>query len=271
MSFRILLPLDGSPLSEAAVPFAARFARLRSGQVTILRSGRGDDEESNTAYLNQVAVLVAEEGLECTRVVSNENPENAILEAAEEHDLVVMSSHGQSGLGRWLLGSTTTRVIQGCRCPVLVVGGKALEAECDFRRIMIPLDGSEACLKALPVAQQVAAEHEAEVILFRALITSDLDHSLPTMAAAHEAEKAMAEEYLEQARQSVELEKVRCLAFGASPAQGIVEAVETEEVDLLVMTTHGRSGLVRFLCGSVTERVLQTAPCPVLVVNPGEL
>lgn len=267
MSLRILVPVDGSALSEVSLDYAAYVAELRQGQLLLLRSGQAP---GNREYLENHASRLRERGLKVAISEDQQRAEEAILSLSNEVDLVVMSSHGEGGLGRWLMGSTTTRVVQACAKPVLVVGGQALERVefRPFRRLMLPLDGSETCQAALAPAVEMARAAQAELILFRSLVTSDLDHALPSVAAAHAAEEAMVSEYLDEVQVGIEGVPTRVLMHAATPTRGIVSVAESEEVDLIVMTTHGRSGFVRWICGSVTEAVLYQAPCPVLVVSP---
>ncbi|MGE0487911.1 MAG: universal stress protein [Vulcanimicrobiota bacterium] len=267
MNLRILVPVDGSALSEVSLEYAAYVAELRQGQLLLLRSG---PEAGYREYLENHAEKLRQRGLQVSVSEDQQRAEEAILALSDQVDLVVMSSHGEGGLGRWLMGSTTTRVVQACSKPVLVVGGQALERVefRPFRRLMVPLDGSEICMAAVAPAVAMARAARAELLLFRSLVTSDLDHALPSVAAAHAAEEAMASEYLEGVRTGIEGVETRLLMHAATPTRGIVAVAESEEIDLIVMTTHGRSGFVRWICGSVTEAVLYQAPCPVLVVNP---
>lgn len=205
---------------------------------------------------------------EVSTTVGYREPAPSILAEAEQADLVVMTSHGRTGLGKWLLGSVAEKVVRAAPCPVLVLTGRALEEEHPpgFRKILVPLDGSSEAEEALDVALSLLSEG-GELILFRGLVTATLDAALPGYSQVFEAERSQVEEYLGRISDRLEVAS-RTIAVGSTPSQAIVDLAEKEEVDLVAMTTHGRSGFKRWVNGSVTESVMQATTCPLLVVRP---
>ena len=269
MASKLLVPLDGSPLSEKALPYAVAWAKRTGAALELLRTTKGDPGPVQS-YLDEVASRLAPEGLQIQTAAREGTAWRLILEHSQEAEAVVMSAVGRGGgLQEWFLGSVTSRVVRAAPCPVLVLAGRALAEEelQKFQTVLVPLDGSKMGGQALPVAEQVV-EPEGEVILYRALITSETEHGLPHAGAAAAAEREAAESYLDQMVEKAEHKWVRTHYSQGTPTRGVIEAARQLGVDLVVMTTHGLSGFVRFICGSVTESVLHAGVCPVLVVNP---
>jgi nucleotide-binding universal stress UspA family protein len=145
-----------------------------------------------------------------------------------------------------------------------------------FRKILVPLDGSSLAEKALPYATSLAEKYSAELILAQAL------SPLPVMPVGefgvlpydfgpiHAKEEERAIEYLSNAKEKLATQGIparTAVIKGRSEADAIVDLAGQEEVDLIVKTTHGRSGLSRWVYGGVATKVLQQAPCPVLLVR----
>lgn len=263
---KILVPLDGSPLSEKALPYALDWATRSGASLRLLRTTKGNLGPVK-AYLNTVATRL--EGVEVSVVAEKGAADKLILQHSHDCEAIVMSGVGQSGsLEDWLLGTVTSRVVRAAPCPVLVLAGEALN-EADtvgFQRVLIPLDGSDISRAALPVASKVLPP-EGEVILYRALVISEAP-SLPHAAAAAQAERQAAEESLKKDAERIDHENVRIHMTAGTPTRALIAAARDLKADLVVMTTHGLSGFVRFICGSVTESLLHAGICPVLVVNP---
>lgn len=146
----------------------------------------------------------------------------------------------------------------------------------EFKRILVPLDGSPLSESALPIATSLAGHFESQIILIRALggpgstiSTFHPEVGIRLQKEMREHARQEAESHL-QARQG-ELRqqgfKVRTLMRDASPAESIIDAAAAEDVDLIVMSTHGRGGLARWTFGSVADKVARHSPCPVLLVR----
>lgn len=289
MAYTILVPLDGSHIGEKALVYARDLAREKKGELMLLRCSTAPasgwmgaelflppparDRESPQIkdYLHELTRELTAEGIAVRSSACTGDAAEAIVREAERADLVVMTSRGRSGLGHWLLGSVAEQVVRGAPCPVLVVGGQSLEDGPEglpgFRRILVPLDGSLNSERALGHAAEMARLTGAGLYLLRALVTPDQDHSLPTTAAAHHAEKQMVDEYLRERAASLTGLEVHCRTIAGPAARAITLEVEREKIDLIVMSTHGRTGWNRWVCGSVAESVLRAATCPVLLVS----
>lgn len=291
MSKHILAPIDGSELSEAIFPWLRLLAGKEEVQIELFKtyyppapihllpeltlppmetlSGESIAEQTLDYLERRKAQL---EDLQVTTRAACGEPADMILERAAHHDMVVMASHGRGGLGRWLLGSVALKVAKGCPAPLFVVGGRTLTAHPDespeLKRIMVPLDGSPISEQALGPAIALAKIHEAEVVLYRSLLLTDAQLGSFVMVGARDLELQSAREYLEEIESRYQDIKIRSVVRELPPARGIIDTIESEDVDLVVMSSHGYSGLTHWLLGSVTEGVLQRATCPVMVVRP---
>jgi nucleotide-binding universal stress UspA family protein len=146
----------------------------------------------------------------------------------------------------------------------------------EFKRVLVPLDGSPLAERALPVAMALAQKLDSTIVLFRALEISAPsipalypDTALSLAREAHEHVRTEVEQYL--AAKEGELEgqgyDVEVELRDEPPAEGILDTASAMEIDLIVMSTHGRGGLARWTFGSVADKVARHSPCPVLLVR----
>jgi nucleotide-binding universal stress UspA family protein len=199
---------------------------------------------------------------------------HAIVEAAATApaDLIVLSTHGYSGVTRWVLGSVAERVLHQAPCPVCVVRAAAVP-----RRVLIPLDGSAVAETVLAPALALAAQLDDTVTLLRAVpmvSTSEvrrLNALEPNLGARLQEELcADAAHYLRRVAATHARPQTRLdthVLIGPA-AHTILQYAEQKNYDLIAMATHGRTGLQRWTYGSVTEKVLRSASCSMLVVRP---
>jgi nucleotide-binding universal stress UspA family protein len=197
----------------------------------------------------------------------------AIRHYADEHDidLVVMGTHGRRGVRRMLLGSVAEDVVRRADQPVLTVRGTEEDRPTAIRRILVPVDFSPYSRDALRTARAMAslvgatvdAVHVVEETLHPAFYVGGVRSIYDIAPDIEEKATAKLEEFLAETPGAADDETARVL-FG-KPSACIAE--EAEDADLVVMSTHGRTGLDRFLLGSVAERVVRHAPCPVLTVK----
>lgn len=292
---KILVPLDGSQLAERAlgpalqlagegcqvllvrVPIRAQMFIPAEGGYGLLYPERVEAQAQAEAltYLQEVQAARAAGGQSSVRVkVVEGDVASGVVDVAREEnaDLIVMSSHGYSGLTRWVLGSVAEKVLHGAPCPVLVIRSPQ-----PISRALVTLDGSPLAAQALEPAVEVAARLGASLTLLRVLAEVDqadlrsLDaYELGLSTRLVEELNANAEAYLTQlvtshARAGHPI-KVEVRAGPA--AATILKYVEQHNIDLIGMATHGRSALRRWMYGSVTEKVLRSADCSMLVVRP---
>jgi nucleotide-binding universal stress UspA family protein len=299
----ILVPLDGSSLAETALPHARRFAlatRAAVVLVRVVRGGRLDDMAPSEAvaeaerYLRSVAGDLARGGLAAQWEVILGEPVEGILFAAHNHGagVIVMSTHGLTGLHHALLGSVAEAVLRAAHLPVLLLqaGREAGPLPMGlYRKILVPLDGSPGAEAALRyVACEEFARH-AEILLLHSEVPVPLHRMAPgygslfgatayiPQAAVDEVEKETeehrrsAEVYLANvARMYLSGHPCRVDVPVDDPVRAAVGEAAREGVDLIVMTTHARTGLDRLREGSVAADVLRDARLPVLLLRPDD-
>lgn len=293
---KIMVPLDGSQLAERALAPAVELARCWQAKLVLLRvpvyrqllvpgaSGYGmllpeterqESQATVNAYLQTCRNRLEYPGELIQIYQGSGDVAGTIVDAAmaEAADLIVMTTHGYSGLTRWILGSVTERVLREAPCPVL-----AVRTEAALRQVVITLDGSLLSEQALAPGLAVARALGGAVTLVRVDQEADLsavEMSLLEMSGSglgrHLAtEECRAGYYLEclaEKYNSPDLPVATALLNGL-PAQAILEYVDGHDVDLVVMATHGYTGLRRWVYGSVTEKVLRGLGCALLVVRP---
>lgn len=192
-------------------------------------------------------------------------------------DLIVIATRGQTGLKRVWLGSTAERVVRHAPCPVLTVPAKKPGARgkglalVRLKRIVVATDLSEFSVSALPYAAAFARQFDAEIILVHVVeprFPPPEVGALPPQVVEQD-ESALAEGYLQRLRQEVldgDLQ-VRPLVRNGVPFQEITRLASSLDADLIILPTHGHTGLKHVLLGSTAERVVRHADCPVLVVR----
>lgn len=299
---KILVPLDGSELAERALEPAFALAKAAGGELLMLSipylkhlflaetAGYGllwpeqslaYTRDELAAYLQTLAERHAQPGLNLHSRVVEGDEASVIVDTAvsEKIDLIVMSTHGRSGLSHWYLGSVTEKVLQSAPCPVLVMR----DAVRSFGHTLITLDGSHLSEQALTPALAVADCFDTAVTLLRVEQPEDLDpnfiyeldaYESGLGSQAREAINFRTENYLSQIAERHQprcQQKIQLLVMSGSAAKEILTAIEAGSVDLVVMATHGRTGLRRWVYGSVTEKVMRQANCAVLIVRPPAL
>lgn len=287
MKKRYLVPLDGSELAEHALPWARLLGEKYERQVELMQcyepmasvyllpdfapppvydDQSGVFEEIDKYLKTQVRALPP--GLATTTRCEGDAAA-AILDRSEtgEIEAVIMASHGRGGLGRWLLGSVATKVVRGIRLPVLVVNAQAeVPPHPQLRRILVPLDGSKTAEAALKWAIPLARDFNAELKLYQGIAHTPIGH--PTLDKAVALEVANAQEYLDKVKAEHPEVRATTIAEVAGPKLGIVD--HANDCDLIIMSSHGLSGVKRWILGSVAESVLQAADKPLMIVYADE-
>jgi len=286
----LLVPLDGSVLAERALPYASRLARAAGARLLLMRAtlahpvegieeadARAAMVERAEIELGSVAERLRHEGLIVEPAVYYAEAAEAILKAARERqaDLIVMSTLGRTGLGRWIYGSVANRVLQRAEVPLVLVPAsceRAWAAE-GPRRILVPLDGSPLAEEALAPAQALAELGHADLLLARVVepLAPIEPHGgyLPPLHP-DESELDAARQYLESVASPLRFggRTVTVHVVQGSPAAQISAVARERQVDLIAMATHGRGGVARLVMGSVAAEVLRQASGPLLVVRP---
>ncbi len=285
---RILVPLDGSPAAEAILPLLHRLLRARGSEVvfhrsvSLLAAGLGvypasgldadrllrELEGEATEYLSRIAAQVVPTGARARWVVKVGTPAESILTVAKNEGatLVTMATHGRSGLTRWILGSVSEKVLRASPVPLLLVRSfhrsetgedrPAAHEAIRIRRLMVPVDLSELSLGLAPAVTDLAEAFGARIEVLHVREEPGHDQG--------DARHVLADAVREFQTRG---EPVVPLLRHGDPAGAILETCRERSIDLVAMTTHGRSGLARWTIGSVTDKVLRTSGLPMLVVR----
>jgi nucleotide-binding universal stress UspA family protein len=280
----ILVPLDGSPLSEQAIPLAASIARRTHDTLDLVRvhvlyalkqpiSGRmpydpieeKEWEEGEHVYIDATARYV--ETVAClpvTSAVAHGDAEEGILQRVEDvgAGLIIMVPRGLGAVSRFFLGSVSDQLIRRACVPVLLMPPReqppGLIPEPIVQNVIIALDGSELAEKAIEPALELAQAMEASCTLLRAV-------------ESRSGTTAEADAYLERVAERVldRLPRVQTRAIVARHAtDAILDEAHRQPDSLIALATHGHGGLGRIVLGSVADRVARRAAGPVLVVRP---
>lgn len=284
----ILVPLDGSTLAERALPYAQRLAAAATGRITLLwvlhpppPSAAGDPLREVTprreaeAYLRGLTEPLGPVPVEAVVVEGDPAPEILAAAAQRGSELIVMATHGRSGIGRWIYGSVADAVMRHAGVPVLLVPVTAATRSWPTGRaprVLVPLDFSALSEAALPRAEDLARALGAELVLLSVtplVFTADLYGGV-TLAYDVDADQAERRRYLEAAAARLRAagHTVRVRDTVGFPAGATVDVAREEDVDLIAMSTHGSGGATRLLMGSIATGVVQRAPVPVLIVRP---
>lgn len=293
---QILVPLDGSFLAKQALPYARALAGV-DGRITLLQVIRASEPLRDAAgveivpedivsewllkeahqYLNEAAgelrqTLLA--GVDIDTLVVSGDPASAILQTAGERhaDLIVMTSHARGAVGRAAYGSVADRVARTATIPVVITrpndDGEVKEQPA-IRRILVPLDLSPLSRGAIPTAQRMALHLGASVHLVHVI-----DNFSSYMAInGVPVSQALIDEWYADAKQELEKMRGELQAAGVETTAAIYQGSTYANIceiakpdDLIVMTSHGRSGFSRWLIGSIAEKLVRLAPVPVCLV-----
>ena len=263
----IVVPLDGSELSESVLPVVRDLAGRLGAGVILLTTGWGSTYDELQAYLDGRAELFGEIPI-ATTVVADRFPAPAIAEAveAEPDGAVVMATHGRSGLGKALLGSVAEDVLKDAHRPVLLLGPKA-EPRPDLGdgELVMCFDGSDTSTSIVPLATEWAAA------LGLTLVVISVAHGGGTVLGSSEHLDLDREvEGIVGRIRSAGVEVRHERLEGHDAAKVIVDYSHNAPVALIALATHGRTGMARTALGSVAMKIVHTSACPVLVQRPAD-
>jgi nucleotide-binding universal stress UspA family protein len=290
MLSKILVPLDGSQLAERALPVAEWLAQASRGHIILVRAVQAstfpgiDAREAQVsaladaqAYLDERVGDLTANGLTVETATPYGEPAPEILEEIQlrQADLVVMATHGRSGVGRLVYGSVADAVLHRSPVPVVMVPAASVQLRSPDKPpvIVVPLDGSELAETSLAPASELANQLGAALVLVQVV-------ALPPYAVFGEAgeysafdpdtEAVAAQQYLGAVarRLGPTLDEVHGRTEIGDPVDCIVEAATDQQAALIVMATRGRTGVARAVLGSVATGVLRRTTIPLMLVCP---
>ncbi len=293
---RILMPLDGSRLAECAVSCTTALARTFGMPVTLLRvleQSQGADcsrpidpldwhmckTEAGT-YLEDLASRFEAEGVETESILKEGEPAQRIVEAVEEKDidLLVVSSHGRSGLNPWYAGSVFQKIAARARISMMIVRAYQESAEASngsrFDRILVPLDGSKRSEFALPPAVRLARDHASDLILAHVTRIPEMPRRHPPNPEDRELSTRLVQRNQKEMETHFESVlprlpvKARILLEAADdPAIRLHELVGEQKADMVVMSAHGYSGKSKWTYGSIAHNFIIYGTTPLLLMQ----
>ena len=288
----LLVPLDFMACDEAAFNHAVRLAQHVKASLDLLHVHTPNHPDPDLLsdgdrirfehmveiwnrypdrWAQKIERVQEEQGLTVRMFeVEGVTPDKAILRYAEDEDigLIVMGTHGRTGMDRLVMGSVAEEVVRHAPCPVFVVHDGDAEHHAKIRRILVPVDFSEYSGPALRQAGRLADLYDAQIDVLHVVREFGFPkvygvHSMPFTLGevkdrSHEAMQSMIKQTGCEAR--VNALHVRI----GYPSLDILDFAEEQDTDLIVITTHGRTGLSHVMMGSVAEKVVRLAPCPVV-------
>jgi nucleotide-binding universal stress UspA family protein len=233
-------------------------------------------EAQAQVYLDKVADRLEEAGLTVQRVVRLGPAPGAIVDYADQVGVqqIVMATHGYSGISRWVHGSVAERVLQSASVPVLLVrAGEKKNQPMTCRHILVPLDGSPVAEQVLAPVAAIARALDARLVLLSVPIVhasgSLIGEWYLPLDGAFETTQQTARAYLDRVAEQLQAQgmQVSTAMRTGAVADSIVDYAEANQIDLIAMCTHGRTGLGRWTLGSVADRVLRAGGVPILLVR----
>lgn len=284
---RILLSTDDSEYSEGAIREAIKLAKKCSSRLAAILVIETNPEFETLApqvlekaeraareHLEAVKDRAKKDGVDCETIVrEGEDSYKCIVDEAikSKSTMIVMGRRGRTGLKRLMMGSVTARVIGYAPCTVLVVP-KAAQFEC--RNILIASDGSKygdaAAVEAIMMAKQCESRLTVlSVVPSESISPMDIVASQMQRDLIAEQEYQAAERNVKKIRDAADKEGVKAngLVLGGKPAETIIQTAKGKNADLIVLGSHGRTGVEKLLMGSVAERVIVLSSSAVLVVK----
>jgi nucleotide-binding universal stress UspA family protein len=298
MYTRLLIPLDGSRTAEAVLPYGRTLTRtfkipvellsvvdigalathVSHGRIRYVEAIIAESVRSSEEYLKRIAKTFPGHGVRC--IVEKGKAEEVIIEkAGSDATLTAMATHGRSGINRLLLGSVAEKVLRGSTKPLLLIRASEeakSEGEAALKSAIVPLDGSELAENVFPPVVQLAKALKLEVLLLRAYqipintYAGAEDYYAVNYEEIRAALRDEAQSYLENKVGELKpkgIEKVSFAIPEGSGADEIVALGRRTPDNLIAMCTHGRSGVQRWVLGSVTEKVVRLSGDPVLIVR----
>ncbi|HRW06357.1 MAG TPA: universal stress protein [Caldilineaceae bacterium] len=290
---KIVVPMDGSPLAEEILPHLQRMALPAQSEVHLVgvleawRYAMGTPDlamidlvqylrDDLQNYLAQQQETLQKQGYRVTIHCRDGDAALTIIDVANaiHADLIAMTTHGRSGVRRWTLGSVAERVLHEAEQPLLIVRHETVSTD-TLKYLLVPLDGSAMSEEALAHATNIAQATGATLLLLHVVQAIDPTNQRLLFQSKAEAESAVHEwmdegqRYLDGVGQRVAKQGIRCetrVRLG-DPDRVICATTIDAGIDLVVMSTHGRTGVRRWIYGSVANKVLRGLDCPLLLVR----
>ncbi|MFB1066701.1 universal stress protein [Natrinema sp. H-ect4] len=270
---RLLVPTDGSDPATAALEHAATIAATTKATGHVLHVAENTDEDDPVAeqIVDEGMAWFEDAGATVIGEIRSDSPTGEIADYASEidADVIVIGTHGRHGIQRLVLGSVTEAVVRDGEVPVLVVSPDGeLDVRYPYQTIVVGVDGSEHSLAAVKRAVSFASPH-ATIHVLSVIDVTPVVADERIKAQFETAAKTIVND-AEAAARAAGANDVETEVLIGPPAREIRSKAADVGADLIAVGTHGRRGVDRLLLGSVAERVLRTAPTPVLTVRSAD-
>jgi nucleotide-binding universal stress UspA family protein len=306
---RILVPLDTSKLAEAAIPYAEELAVKLGSEIILAHvktTADAPDNNEHRVYMSKVTTELEQrikkspalphgEKIKVMSVILGKpevinHPAEEILDYAEKENIsiILIATHGRTGVSRWALGSTANNIARVSKKPVLLIRAQADKpGNVHMEKILVPLDGSKPGESVIPYVQSLAPKLKSKVTLLNVVdmpyhiypYTDGLDYyggsgiiRVPFTAEETKPLEEVATKYIKNVNDKLVKEGISAsyqVKVGA-PGDEIIKIENEAQPDLVVMSTHGHSGFGRFDNGSIADKVLHHGRTPLLLVRPGK-
>ena len=300
----VLVPLDGSSLAECVLPHTVAVAQTFQARVTLLQVlSRADtgrqfvdplgwhmSKAAAQNYLESIQQRLQEANIQTDIKLLDGHTANSIIDFAQQNlvDLIILSSHGRSGLSMWNVSGVVYKIIQRSCLPIMIVRAYAADIpdimELRYRTVLTPLDSSQRAECALPIASRLASHYNATLILAHIVSRPEMprrttptteDIALADQLTDHNRTEAA--RYLKQLQSRLNSQEINLetrLQIRSNVASALHELVDQEHVDLVIMSAHGYSGESRWPYGNVVEKFITFGSTPLLIYQdfrPGQL
>jgi nucleotide-binding universal stress UspA family protein len=288
----ILVPLDGSRLAECVLPHGVALARTFQSRLTVahaLAAGQARSvdplgwqmrKKESESYLGEVVERLSGLGLHVGKVLLEGSPAKRVIEFARESgvDLIVVSSHGRSGLSEWNISSVVQKIILRTVVPTLIVRAyrnpEREIAGMRYQKILIPLDGSQRAEYALPLAAKIASDQGGRLLLAHVVPRPEVPRREPLTAEEQKLCERLSkinrdygEAYLRDLQGRLPVDVQLHLLIGEDPAATLHDLVAKEDVDLVVLSAHGYTGRTNWPYGSIALNFITYGATPLLIVQ----
>jgi len=300
---KILVPLDGSELAEVALPYAEELAARLGSEIrlTTVLTADGELAEGQYYHLHQFYIQQMSEAtkrraeryvekpegkeIKVKSAILIGHPAEKIVDFADKEDigLIVMATHGRSGIKRWALGSVADKLLRATTRPVALIRAKGARPDLREKAILnmalVPLDGSKESEAVIPYIEKLASKLNTEVFLFHVVArvyhvyaAGEASAQIPYTDEEMESLKASAQDYVKKVAGELKDRGITAASdvrVGAA-AEEIIRFAEEISADVVAMSTHGQSGIGRWVFGSIADKVLHGGNTPLLLVRtPG--
>ena len=293
----ILLPLDGSSLAERVLPHAVSLTGAFNSKLTLLRvinkgSEKGEGNIINPmawqmrkseaeAYLKSVKEHLGEVGIESEIKIIEGNPPQQICDFAhnEQVDLIILSSHGSSGVSAWNINSTVQKVLLRAYMPVMII--RAYKEDygsltgLQYDRLFLPLDGSKRAECILPLAKSICKEQDSKVFMTHIIEEPSLPKQTPVseeisslIEQLREINFEEAKNYLDQVKEQFKPENVETIIqCSKKPSIAMHNIIDSEQIDLVILSAHGHSGESRWPYGKIALSFIVYGTTPLIILQ----